>query len=186
MYQAFNALPAWIYARMVSINGYPLSGISICPRAAPRFGCGFDFLWGDRSLCRPVLQRSKTRRTRRQAPYHGSHLQWHVSCRANGTLVGSGRCAKVGYLCDYGADGRFFFFPVHAHKAGDGVFSLEKDGFIKLVNLNSNTTTNLVQISNLVDVSLVDGLPLARVALDHVHIVGARQSAGLVHLEAVA
>ncbi|KAF8493019.1 dipeptidyl aminopeptidase [Russula emetica] len=36
-------------------------------------------------------------------------------------------------------------------EAGDGVFSLEKDGFIKLVNLDSNTTTNLVQISNLVD-----------------------------------
>ena len=51
-----------------------------------------------------------------------------------------------------------FFFPIHAHKAGDGVFSLEKDGFIKLVNLDSNTTTNLAQISNLVDVSLVDGL----------------------------
>jgi hypothetical protein len=68
--------------------------------------------------------------------------------------VDSGRCAKVGYLCDYGADRKVFFsFPIHAHKAGDGVFSLEKDGFIKLVNLNSNTTTNLVQISNLVDVS---------------------------------
>jgi hypothetical protein len=77
--------------------------------------------------------------------------------------VGSGRCAKVGYLCDYEADGKFLFFPVPAHKAGDGVFSLEKDGFIKLVNLNSNTTTNLVQISDLVDVSLVDGLPRARV-----------------------
>jgi len=55
------------------------------------------------------------------------------------------------------------FFSIHAHKAGDGVFSLEQDGFIKLVNLNSNTTTNLVQISNLVDVSLVDGLSLVRV-----------------------
>jgi hypothetical protein len=87
--------------------------------------------------------------------------------------VGSGRCAKVGYLCDYGAD-RKVFLPTHAHKAGDGVFSLEKDGFIKLVNLNSNTTTNLVQISNLVDVRPVDGLSRARVALDHVHIVGAR------------
>jgi hypothetical protein len=29
------------------------------------------------------------------------------------------------------------------------------------VNLNSNTTTNLVQISDLVDVSLVDGLARA-------------------------
>ena len=55
--------------------------------------------------------------------------------------------------------GNFFY----SHKAGDGVFSLEKDGFIKLVNLNSNTTTNLVQISNLVDVSLVDCLSRARV-----------------------
>ena len=54
-----------------------------------------------------------------------------------------------------------FFLPIHAHKAGDGVFSLEKDGFIKLVDLNSNTTTNLVQISNLVDVSLADGLSRA-------------------------
>ncbi|KAH9991150.1 dipeptidyl peptidase IV N-terminal region-domain-containing protein [Russula vinacea] len=36
-------------------------------------------------------------------------------------------------------------------EAGDGVFSVEQDGFIKLVNLNSNTTTNLVQISDLVD-----------------------------------
>lgn len=77
--------------------------------------------------------------------------------------MGSGRCAKVGYLCDYGADGKFFFylFRIHPHKAGDGVFSLEKDGFIKLVNLDSNATTNLVQISNLVDVSLVDGLSRA-------------------------
>lgn len=61
-----------------------------------------------------------------------------------------------------GLTGSFFSFPIHAHKAGDGVFSLEKNGFIKLVNLNSNTTTNLVQISNLVDVSLVDGLSRAR------------------------
>ena len=76
--------------------------------------------------------------------------------------MGTRRCAKVGYLCDYGTDGKFYF-PIHARKAGDGVFSLEKDGFIKLVNLDSNTTTNLVQISNLVDVSLVDGLSRARV-----------------------
>ena len=73
--------------------------------------------------------------------------------------MGFGRSAKVGYLCDHGADGKLLF----SHKAGDGVFSLEKDGFIKLVNLNSNTTTNLVQISNLVDVSLVDCLSRARV-----------------------
>jgi len=86
--------------------------------------------------------------------------------------------------------GKFLLsFPIHdaSPKAGDGVFSLEQDGFIKLVNLNSNSTTNLVQISNLVDVSPVDGPSRARVAaLDHVHIVGARKSAGLVHLEAVA
>ena len=55
-----------------------------------------------------------------------------------------------------------FFSLIHAHKAGDGVFSLQQDGFIKLVNLNSNATTNLVQISNLVDVSLVDCLSRAR------------------------
>lgn len=49
-------------------------------------------------------------------------------------------------------------FPRFHAKAGDGVFSLEQDGFIKLVDLNSNTTTNLVQVSDLVDVSLLDGL----------------------------
>jgi hypothetical protein len=74
--------------------------------------------------------------------------------------------------------------PIH-EKAGDGVFSVNHDGFIKLVNLKSNTTTNLVQISNLVDVSLVDGFS-ARVALNHVHIVGARKSAAHAQLEAVA
>jgi hypothetical protein len=53
---------------------------------------------------------------------------------------------------------------VHAKKkkqAGDGVFSVDHDGFIKLVNLKSNTTTNLVQISDLMDVSLVDGFARA-------------------------
>jgi hypothetical protein len=48
-------------------------------------------------------------------------------------------------------------------QAGDGVFSVPQDGFIKLVNLKSNTTTNLVRISDLVDVSLVSGF--ARLAL---------------------
>lgn len=51
---------------------------------------------------------------------------------------------------------------IHAKKkAGDGVFSVDHDGFIKLVNLKSNTTTNLVQISDLMDVSLVDGFARA-------------------------
>ncbi|KAH9986684.1 dipeptidyl peptidase IV N-terminal region-domain-containing protein [Russula compacta] len=36
-------------------------------------------------------------------------------------------------------------------EAGDGVFSVEHDGFIKLVNLKSNATTNLVRISDLID-----------------------------------
>ncbi|KAI0249668.1 dipeptidyl aminopeptidase [Lactifluus subvellereus] len=36
-------------------------------------------------------------------------------------------------------------------EAGDGVYSVYEDGFIKLVNLNSNTTTNLVQLSDLKD-----------------------------------
>ncbi|KAI9510550.1 dipeptidyl aminopeptidase [Russula earlei] len=36
-------------------------------------------------------------------------------------------------------------------EAGDGVFSLEEHGFIKLVNLKSNATTNLVRISDLVN-----------------------------------
>ena len=53
-----------------------------------------------------------------------------------------------------------------------------QDGFIKLVSLESNTTTDLVQISDLRDVSPVDDF--ARAALDHVHIVGARKSAGFV------
>lgn len=38
---------------------------------------------------------------------------------------------------------------------------MDHDGFIKLVNLKSNTTTNLVKISDLVDVSLVDGFARA-------------------------
>jgi hypothetical protein len=108
MCQVFNVLIGWINT---------LAGISICPGTAPRFGCAFDILWGDSCS---VLQRNKTRRTRRQVHHHGSHLQRHVSCRVNTTLVGSGRCAKVGYLCDYGVDGKFFFFPTDAHKAGDG------------------------------------------------------------------
>ena len=92
---------------------------------------------------------------------------------------------KVGYPCDCGAD-RIKSQPpsLPFTQAGDGVFSVEHDGFIKLVNLKSNATTNLVRISDLIDVSLVNGF--ARVALDHVHIVGARKSAGHVQLEAVA
>ena len=71
---------------------------------------------------------------------------------------------------------------LHLTQAGDGVFSVFQDGFIKLVSLESNTTTDLVQISDLRDVSPVD--EFARAALDHVHIVGARKSAGFVQLEA--
>lgn len=69
-------------------------------------------------------------------------------------------------------------------QAGDGVYSVYEDGFIKLVNLNSNTTTNLVRLSDLQDVSLINDV--AFVPLDHAHIVGARKWAGLVHLEALA
>ncbi|KAH8989460.1 dipeptidyl aminopeptidase [Lactarius akahatsu] len=36
-------------------------------------------------------------------------------------------------------------------EAGDGVFSVSQDGFIKLVSLESNTTTDLVQLSDLKD-----------------------------------
>ncbi|KAH9055740.1 dipeptidyl aminopeptidase [Lactarius vividus] len=36
-------------------------------------------------------------------------------------------------------------------EAGDGVFSVSQDGFIKLVSLESNTTTDLVQMSDLKD-----------------------------------
>jgi dipeptidyl aminopeptidase B len=68
-------------------------------------------------------------------------------------------------------------------QAGDGVFSRYQDGYIKLVNLNSNTSTNLVQLSDLKDVSLANDV--AFVALDHFHIVGARKWAGLVQLEAL-
>jgi hypothetical protein len=53
-------------------------------------------------------------------------------------------------------------FTQKKKQAGDGVFSVDHDGFIKLVNLKSNTTTNLVQISDLMDVSLVDGFARAR------------------------
>jgi dipeptidyl aminopeptidase B len=69
-------------------------------------------------------------------------------------------------------------------QAGDGVFSVNQDGFIKLVNLEFNTTTNLVQLSDLKDVGLINDV--AFIALDHVHIVGARKWAGLVQLEALA
>jgi hypothetical protein len=69
------------------------------------------------------------------------------------------------------------------NQAGDGVFSVSQDGSIKLVSLESNTTTDLVQISDLKDVSPVNDF--ARAALDHIHIVGARKSAGYVQLEAV-
>lgn len=72
---------------------------------------------------------------------------------------------------------------LHLTQAGDGVFSVSQDGFIKLVSLESNTTTNLVQMSDLKDVSPVSDF--ARAALDHVHIVGARKSAGFAQLEAV-
>jgi dipeptidyl aminopeptidase B len=63
-------------------------------------------------------------------------------------------------------------------QAGDGVYSIYQDGFIKLVNLEFNTTTNLVQLSDLKDVGLINDV--AFVALNHVHIVGARKWAGLV------
>ena len=66
--------------------------------------------------------------------------------------------------------------------AGDGVYSVFQDGFIKLVSLESNTTTDLVRISDLRDVGPVNDC--ARAALDHVHIVGARKWAGFVQLEA--
>jgi dipeptidyl aminopeptidase len=36
--------------------------------------------------------------------------------------------------------------------AGDGVFSLSEDGYIKLVDLKSNVTTNLISIENVKDV----------------------------------
>ena len=68
-------------------------------------------------------------------------------------------------------------------QAGDGVFSVYQDGFIKLVSLESNTTTNLVQISDLKDVSPVNDI--ARAALDHLHIVGARKLAGYAQLETI-
>lgn len=38
-----------------------------------------------------------------------------------------------------------------AHAAGDGVFSLKQDGYIKLVDLKTNTTKNLVSVSNVKD-----------------------------------
>jgi dipeptidyl aminopeptidase B len=69
-------------------------------------------------------------------------------------------------------------------KAGDGVFSVYQDGYIKLVNLKSNTTTNLVRYSDLKDVRLINDVAF-RLALDLFHIVGARKWAGLVYLEAL-
>lgn len=71
----------------------PPAGIPFCPGASRCSGCTFDALGGDRSLCRSVLQRKKTRRARERAHHLGSHLQRHISCRANGPLLGSGRYA---------------------------------------------------------------------------------------------
>ena len=71
---------------------------------------------------------------------------------------------------------------LHLIQAGDGVFSVYQDGFIKLVSLKSNTTTDLARISDLRDVSPVNDPP--RATLDLVHIVGARNSADYAQLEA--
>jgi hypothetical protein len=38
--------------------------------------------------------------------------------------------------------------------AGDGVFSISQDGYIKLVDLKTNTTTNLVAAKDVKDVGI--------------------------------
>jgi hypothetical protein len=91
--------------------------------------------------------------------------------------VGSRRCVPICFaLVTVELTG------LHLTQAGDGVFSVYQDGFIKLVSLESNTTTDLARISDLRDVSPVNDF--ARAALDLVHIVGARKSAGFARLEA--
>jgi len=47
--------------------------------------------------------------------------------------------------------------------AGDGVFSVSDGVFISLVDLKSNTTTNLISISDVKDVSIsIHGVRCAR------------------------
>lgn len=43
--------------------------------------------------------------------------------------------------------------------AGDGVFSLSEGGYIKLVDLKSNTTQDLLAYSDIQDVGSVHGYP---------------------------
>ena len=40
--------------------------------------------------------------------------------------------------------------------AGDGVFSIQQDGYVKLVDLKTNTTSNLVNMTEVRDVRVLN------------------------------